>query len=107
MTTLLSGAKADPTIKATATGDAPELRCEALRGRDGEMLVAVWSATSPQDDCVGKRVSVTIANAAGKSVDAVDTFHTLVQKIDAKTDGDAMVIDGLLAMDYPVIVRIR
>ncbi|MDM8006026.1 MAG: discoidin domain-containing protein [Phycisphaerae bacterium] len=107
MTTLLSGAKADPTIKATATGDAPELRCETLRGRDGEMLVAVWSAISPQDDCAGKRVSVRIANAAGKSVDAVDTFHALVQKIKAKTDGDAMVIDGLLAMDYPVILRIR
>lgn len=107
MTTLLSGAKADPTIKATATGDAPELRCEALRGRDGEMLVAVWSAISPQDDYVGKRVSVKIANAAGKSVDAVDTFHALVQKIEAKTDGDEMVIDGLLAMDYPVILRIR
>ncbi|HRR87525.1 MAG TPA: discoidin domain-containing protein, partial [Phycisphaerae bacterium] len=107
MTTLLSGAHADPTIKATATGDAPELRCETLRGRDGEMLVAIWSVISPQDDYAGKRVSVTIANAAGKSVDAVDTFHALVQKIEAKTDGDAMVIEGLLAMDYPVILRIR
>ncbi|MGQ9651428.1 MAG: discoidin domain-containing protein [Phycisphaerae bacterium] len=107
MTTLLSGAKADPTIKATAMGDVPELRCETLRGRDGEMLVAVWSVVNPQDDYAGKRVTVKIANAAGKSADAVDTLHGLVQKLETRTDADAMVIDGLLAMDYPVIVRVK
>ncbi len=107
MATLLSGARAAPAIKPVVTGDAPNLRCEALRGRDGEVLIAIWSAVSPQDDYAGKRVSLRISGGAGKSVDAVDTFHGLVQKLDTNAGGDALLIDGLLVMDYPVILRIR
>jgi hypothetical protein len=107
MTTLLSGAKADPAIKPAVTGDAPSLHCEALRGREGELLIAVWSAVRPQDDYAGKRVSLRIPAGAGKSADAVDTFHALVQRLDTKTDGDALVVEGLPVMDYPIVLRIK
>ena len=105
--TLLAGAKPEPAVKTTVTGDAPELMCRALRGRGGELLVAVWSAVKPEDDYAGKRVTLKIEGMPAKDIDAVDTLHALVQKIKAREEGGALVVDGLLAMDYPVIVRVK
>ena len=107
MSTLLAGARKADSPKVTVTGDAPELRCEAMKGRDGGTLVAVWSAVTPADDYVAKRVTLRIAGATGRRVEAVDTFHALVQRIEPRRDGDAMVIDGLLVPDYPIVVRMR
>jgi hypothetical protein len=107
VSSVLAGAKPDPAVKATATGDAPELMCRALRGRNGELLVAVWSAVKPEDDYSGKRVTLRIEDVRANDVDAVDTLHALTQKIKAREEGGALVVDGLLAMDYPVIVRVK
>jgi hypothetical protein len=107
LSTLLAGAKPEPKIKTTTTGNAPDLVCRALRGRGGELLVAVWSAVKPVDDYPGKRVTLKIEGEPAKEVDAVDTLHALVQKIKAKKEGAALVVDGLLAADYPVIVRVK
>ena len=107
LTTLLSGAKRDESIRASVVGDAPELKCEALRGRDGETLVAVWSAVPPEDDFPGTRVDLRVNGPKAKKVDAIDTLHALVQDLKAERDGEDMVIKGLLVTDCPVIVRIR
>jgi len=107
MSTLLSGAKPDPSIEAEAIGEAPELFCEKLIGRDGEKMIAVWSAIPPEDDYVGKRVSLKVKTRKVTDIDAVDTFHGLVQTLQVKRDADSLLIEGLLVMDYPVIVRIR
>jgi len=106
MSTLLSGARLDASIKATATGDVPELRCERLRGPNGEMLVAVWSAVKPQDDYEAKRVTVRIEDVGDRTVELVDTLHAVVQRPTVKRDGQAAIIEGMLAADYPVIVRL-
>ena len=119
MCTLLSGARPDPPdpsryhtwrdrgVKATAKGDVPELQCEVLAGRDGETLIAIWCATPPADDFSARRISLKIDRGDAKSADAVDTFHGLVQKLNFKTEGSSIMIEGLLAPDYPVIVRVR
>jgi hypothetical protein len=107
LSTLLAGAKPEPKIKATAVGDAPELVCRALRARDGELLVAVWSAVKPDDDYAGKRATLKIKGESAKDVDAVDTLHAVVQRIRAQEEGGALIVNGLLVMDYPVIVRVR
>lgn len=107
MATLISGARRTDSVKTTVTGDAPELHCEAMTGRDGETLVAIWSGLNPDDGYAPKRVSLRIEGAAGARIDAVDTLHSVVQKVDAKREGDAVTIDGLLVPDYPVVVRIR
>ncbi len=73
----------------------------------GETLVAVWSAVNPEDDYVGKRVTLKITGMQARTADAVDTFHALVQKLDPRIEGDSLTIDGLLVMDYPIIVRFR
>ena len=38
---------------------------------------------------------------------AVDTFHALTQKLSFRRDGGSIVIDGLLVMDYRIIVKLR
>jgi len=107
MSTLLAGARKADSSKVAVTGDAPELRCEVLKGRDAETLVAVWSAVPPDDNCVAKRVSLRIQGATGRRIEAVDTFHALVQKIKPRRVGDTVVIDGLLVPDYPIVVRVK
>jgi hypothetical protein len=105
--TVLSGAKSDASIRGTTDGDAPELYCEPLRGREGEILVAVWSAIPPQEDYEGKHISLNVAVADPKLVEAVDTLHAIIQGIRYAKTGDGIRIDGLLVPDYPIIVRIR
>jgi len=108
MTTLLSGAYADSSVHVDVTGDVPELRCETLRGRDGELLIAIWSAINPlEDDYQGKRVSLSMKASQVTSIEAIDTFHALTQKVDFLLQKSNIVMDGLLVMDYPIIIRIR
>jgi hypothetical protein len=59
LTRLLSGARPDAGIVATVAEPAPELRCEPMRGREGEILVALWSAVPPQDDAVARPVTLS------------------------------------------------
>lgn len=105
MSTLLAGAHQADSPNATVTGDAPELHCEVMKGRAGETLVAVWSAVPPDDNYIAKRVSLRIEGVTGRRIEAVDTFHALVQKIEPKRDGNGIVIDGLLVPDYPIVIR--
>ena len=108
LTTVLSGARPDKTIGVTITGEAPGLRCETLRGRDGEALIAIWSVIHPADDRYeGKRVSVKVDVSNPKQVDAVDTVYSVVQTINFKDAGGSIVMDGMRVTDYPIIIRIR
>jgi hypothetical protein len=105
--TLLSGARPDPTIKATATGAPPELQCEALRGRDGETLIALWCAIPAEDIFAPRSVSLRVTCGKPKTVDAVDTLHSVVGKLHWTQDGDSIVIPDLNVCDYPLIIRVR
>lgn len=108
LTTLLSGARPDASINATASGPAPELRCEPLRGRDGEILVALWSAVPPQDDAVSQPVTLRIRGASSRrfKAEAVDSLRAQVQRLDVERDGVDVVIRGLHVNDCPLIVRL-
>ena len=52
-------------------------------------------------------MALKIEGVSAKEVDAVDTLHVLAQKIKTREENGALVVDGLLAMDYPVIVRVK
>lgn len=106
MCTLLSGAKSDTSVNAHVRGEVPDLRCEVLRGRDGETLIALWCASNPVDEFKPARVTLTVDRPA-HSADAVDTFHCLVQKLNTRHEAGSTVIDDLLVTDYPVIVRVK
>ncbi len=105
--TVLSGGRPDPSIKPTVTGDAPDLQCEALKGRDGETLITLWCATAPTDDFAPKPVTLRLPHAKPKSVDAVDTLHSVVGKLSWTWEDGSLVIPDVNARDYPLIIRIR
>jgi len=108
MATLLSGAEPDTAVKTEVIGDAPELRCETLRGRDDEILIAVWSAIEPGDDeYQGARVTLKVEAEKPRRVEAVDTLHGLVQAMTVKQLGGWIEIDDVLVTDYPVLLRME
>ncbi|MHB1460179.1 MAG: discoidin domain-containing protein [Armatimonadota bacterium] len=88
-------------------GGASPVRCETLRGRDGEVLVAVWYPVASRDDYPAKRVTVTINVSNAKSVQAVDPLHLVCQNLTFRKEGFDTVIDGLLVQDYPSIIRVH
>ena len=108
LTTLLSGARPDASINATASGSVPELRCETLRGRDGEILVALWSAVPPQDDAPPRSVTLRVRPAPGRLVkaEAVETLRAQVQRLRVEWDAPDLVIRGLNVTDCPLIIRL-
>jgi len=106
LSTVLAGAHPDDSIRASLSGDAPDLHCGTLRGAGGETLVAVWSAVAPQDDYGAKRVTLRIESSA-RIAELIDPLHSVVQKAVVKRDGKIAVIEGVLAPDYPIIVRLR
>lgn len=107
LTTLLSGARPDTNIVATVAEATPELRCEPMRGRKGEILIALWSAVPPQDDAVPRPVTLRVRLAPGRRVnaEAVDTLRAQVQRLHVERDGPDLLIRGLRVTDCPLIVR--
>ncbi|MEI7937421.1 MAG: discoidin domain-containing protein [Verrucomicrobiota bacterium] len=106
LSTVMAGARPDDSVRASLSGDAPELHCETLRGAGGETLVAVWSAVPPQDDYGAKRITLRIESPARKA-ELIDPLHSVVQKAVVRREGKTAVIEGVLAPDYPIIVRLR
>ena len=106
LSTVLAGARPDDSIRATLSGDAPELHCGTLRGAGGETLVAVWSAVPPQDDYEARRITLQIESPARKA-ELIDPLHSVVQKAVVRREGKKAVIEGLLTPDYPIIVRLK
>ncbi len=107
ITTYLSGAKPDPSIVVTASPMLPELRCNPVRGYQGELMLIVWQATSPNNEFEGKPITLRVKLSGVKSVEGISTLRAMVQKLNFRQDGEELVIEGLLASDAPVIVRIR
>jgi hypothetical protein len=108
LTTLLSGARPDASIVATTDPPVPELRCEPLRGRDGDIRVALWSAVPPRDDVEAQPVTlrVRVASPRTSKAEAVDTLRARVQRLKVERDGSDLVIRSLLVTDCPLIVRL-
>ncbi len=106
LSTVLAGARPDDSVRATLSGDAPELHCGTLHGAEGETLVAVWSAVPPQDDYGAKHVTLWIESPA-RNAELIDPLHSVVQKAVVKREGKMAVIEGVLTPDYPIIVRLK
>jgi hypothetical protein len=106
LSTVLAGARPDDSVRAALSGDAPELHCGSLRGAGGETLVPVWSAVPPQDDYGARRSTLRIESSARKA-ELIDPLHSVVQKAVVKREEKTAVVEGVLAPDYPIIVRMR
>ena len=106
LSTVLAGARPDDSVRASLSGDAPELHCGTLRGAGGETLVAVWSAVAPQDDYAARHITLRIESPARKA-ELIDPLYSVVQQAAVKREGKMAVIEGLLTPDYPVFVRLR
>lgn len=107
ITTYLSGAKPEPGVAVTASPMLPELRCKPVRGYKGELMVIVWQAVEPDSEFVGKPITLRIKASGVTSVEGISTLRAMVQKLNFRQEGDEIVIDGLLASDAPVIVRLK
>ncbi len=73
------------------------------------MLVALWSALNPgQGDAYeGVHVKVRITVPDVKRVTAVDTLQCLTQQLEAHYEGDELIVDGVLVMDYPLVLKLE
>lgn len=82
------------------------IRCETLRGRDGEAMVWVWCPVESKDDFPATSVSVRVNVAGAKAVQAVDTLHVLCQDLQFRAEGGETVIDHVLVGDYPIAIQV-
>ena len=107
--TFMSGATLEPAVEATWTGDAPEVQAPVFRGRDGDILIPIWSAVNPVEDyqAVPVELRVTGAIPAKPKCDAVDVLYGKTQPLQVRLGDGSLSIPGLLVTDYPVIVRIK
>lgn len=103
LATLLDGL--EPAELALTVTPAPP-RLETFGLRDGEQSAfLLWQGGQVADQCAGQPVDVRVTTTAGRAV-AFDPLNGCRQDLRVERDGDSLILRGLLARDWPLLVRL-
>ncbi len=103
--TVMAGAQS-VEIPLEVESEASPLSVYGFRLADGSELVALWRDVAAVDDDSGVSADLYIPSHAGARASAIDVLHGFEQQLETAATGGTLVIKGLLARDYPIIVRL-
>jgi hypothetical protein len=78
---------------------------KSFRNGKGELLVAVWRQTVPDDACKPAAVTLSLPGLGGVKI--IDTLYGYTQQADVKLVEGGTEIPGLLVGDWPLILRLE
>ncbi|MBI5832654.1 MAG: discoidin domain-containing protein [Armatimonadetes bacterium] len=82
----------------------PRLETFALHGAEGDALL-LWLGGRSADHCDGMPVDLRLTTPGSRAV-AYDPLNGCRQELRVERDGAALVIRGVLARDWPLLVRL-
>jgi parallel beta-helix repeat protein len=86
--------------------EATNIRTHGFSLSDGGHLVALWTDGIGVDDDPGISATLTIPGFSGQTATGIDVLYGFEQKLITSSEGNNMVIHGLLVKDYPIILRL-
>jgi len=101
--TLLDGLEPD-AFDYTIEGGPAHLESYPLKTPDGR-AVALWLGGRAHDQCAGTPVDLRLKVPCRRAV-GYDPFNGVAQELQLVTHDDRVVIPGVLARDWPLIVRL-
>jgi len=82
-----------------------DLQSAALR-RDGETVLALWTAGRAQDDCPGRPCDL-IVNAKAGQVTGYEPINGAEQTLRFESTANGTTVGGVIVRDYPILIRLK
>lgn len=88
-------------------GDATDMVYKVFEHADGSYLIPYWVWTFIREQNTGKAVDIKVKGVDVKNAVAIDMFNGSVQELNYTTDNGVTTFAGMVARDYPVVIRIN
>ena len=73
---------------------------------NGDHLVAIWRDVDITDEDIGLDTTIKLPVFSEYAAYGVDVLNGFQQPLNARTEGENLVIPGLQLRDYPLLVRL-
>jgi len=107
--TVMAGAAPDslPVAIEKVPADTTDITQYGFTFQNDSDMVILWRDVEPQPlaNDPGVPVTLTLAGFAGRPATGVDVLHGFEQRLITSDEDSNLVIRGLFAKDYPIIVR--